>query len=94
MLAAGLAAGAAATVVSQPFDLLLTRLCGSSSMDALTECVIATGVRQQLLYLLSLGPAAFTGLGPRVTMVSLMTSLQFLVYDHLRSAFNCQPVES
>jgi hypothetical protein len=49
VLAAGLAAGGAAAVVSQPFDLLLTRLCGSASVGALSECVIAEGVREQLV---------------------------------------------
>lgn len=47
VLAAGLVAGSAAAVVSQPADLLLTRLCGSSSASSLAECVIAEGVRDQ-----------------------------------------------
>ena len=92
VLAAGLMAGAAAAVVSQPFDLLLTRLCGSTSVTMLTECVIADSVPQQLLYLINLGPAAFTGLGPRLVMISLMTSCQFFLYDNMRTVLNCRPL--
>ena len=92
VLTAGLGAGALAAVVSQPFDLLLTRVCGSAAVDAVAGCVIAEGVREQLAYLVSLGPAAFTGLAPRLAMVSVMTSLQFVVYDSLRIALGCAPV--
>lgn len=91
VLTAGLMAGAAAAVVSQPFDLLLTRLCGSSAVNSLSECVIAIGVREQLLYLINLGPAAFTGLAPRLMMISVMTSCQFFLYDSLRTVLNCPP---
>ena len=51
VLAAGLAAGAAAALVSQPFDLLLTRVCGSTTVIA--ECVIEynSGLIAQLQYL-------------------------------------------
>jgi solute carrier family 25 phosphate transporter 3 len=91
VLTAGLMAGACAAVVSQPFDLLLTRLCGSNAMAALSECVVDYGLRDQLQYLVSLGPAAFTGLAPRLVMVSLMTSCQFFLFDSLRCALNCAP---
>lgn len=90
-LAAGLLAGAAAACVSQPFDLLLTRVCGASSGAAIADCVISNGLRDQLMYLVSLGPGAFTGLRPRLAMVSLMTSCQFFLYDSLRTALDCAP---
>lgn len=91
VMTAGMSAGAAAACVSQPFDLLLTRLCGGSSAGVanLADCVIAEGFREQLLYLVSLGPAAFTGLAPRLAMVSFMTAAQFVVYDSLRLALRC-----
>ena len=92
VLTAGLMAGASAAFVSQPFDLLLTRLCGSSSVTSLSSCLIADGLREQLAYLFSLGPAAFTGLGPRLMMISIMTSCQFFLYDSMRTALNCPPV--
>ena len=89
VLMAGLAAGAAAATVSQPFDLLLTRICGAADVTNLASCVIAEGLGQQIKYLISLGPSAFTGLAPRLAMISLMTSCQFLVYDNIRLALRC-----
>ena len=92
VLASGLLAGAAAAVVSQPFDLLLTRICGSTGVSSLVECVLpGAGFRNQLGYLIGLGPAAFTGLAPRLAMISVMTSCQFFLYDALRDSLNCQP---
>jgi len=91
VLASGLLAGAAAAVVSQPFDLLLTRLCGSTSVASLSSCVIADNLGSQLAYLVSLGSGAFTGLAPRLAMISVMTSCQFFLYDSLRMTFNCKP---
>jgi len=87
ILAAGLLAGAAAAVVSHPADLLLTRLCGSAQTTNLAECVIAVGVVDQLRYLMSLGfRGAYSGLGPRLVMTSAMTSVQFYIYEGVRSA--------
>ena len=128
VLTAGLLAGGAAAVVSQPFDLLLTRLCGAATVTELAECVIADSAKEQLKYLMvrprtramharlfsspsapavtsllplpvccavlcaqSLGTEAFSGLAPRLAMVSIMTSCQFFLYDSLRSALNCPP---
>jgi len=92
VLSAGLMAGAAAALVSQPFDLLLTRMCGSSRLVKMSECAIGEigeRTRDRLLYLLSLGWGAFSGLGPRLAMVSLMTSCQFFLYDALRTSLDC-----
>ena len=36
-----------------------------------------------------LGPAAFTGLKPRLAMISVMTSAQFFVYDGVRTLLDC-----
>lgn len=64
-------------------DLLLTRICGSTTN--LAECVIAEGIIEQAQYILSLGfREAFSGLGPRLAMTSLMTSIQFVLYEHMR----------
>jgi len=87
---AGLLAGAAAAVVSHPADLLLTRLCGSPTADVATnvaECVIAEGFIEQAQYLVSLGfSGAFAGLTPRLLMTSIMTSIQFVLYENVRAA--------
>ena len=67
----------------------MTRLCGSFSPTVLSECVITDNLGEQLRYLVSLGPGAFSGLGPRLAMTSLMTACQFFVYDGLRRRLNC-----
>jgi solute carrier family 25 phosphate transporter 3 len=76
VLASGLTAGAAAAVISQPFDLLLTRMCGSAAVTTLSECVVTGGLCEQCAYLISLGGGAFKGLAPRLVMISIMTSCQ------------------
>jgi solute carrier family 25 phosphate transporter 3 len=90
VVAAGLVAGAAAAVISQPADVLLSRLCGSGAMTSLSACVIAQGPLDQISYLCSIGfRECFSGLAPRLMMISSMTSLQFLVYDSLRQRLGC-----
>jgi solute carrier family 25 phosphate transporter 3 len=85
---AGLCAGALAAITSHPADLLLTRLCGAPTADVATnvaECVIAEGLFESLAYLKSLGlRGAFSGLGPRLMMISAMTSCQFTFYEKAR----------
>ncbi len=84
-LGAGLCAGACAALVSQPADVLLTRMCGSSATRTLSECVIATGLFEQLSYLRSIGlRECFSGLGPRLTMIALVNAAQFGMYDAVR----------
>ncbi|KAL1521466.1 hypothetical protein AB1Y20_021128 [Prymnesium parvum] len=85
---AGLFAGAAAAIVSHPADLLLTRICGCATSSVATnvaECVIADGFIEQAQYLMSMSLGeAFSGLGPRLAMTSIMTSIQFVLYDNVR----------
>lgn len=89
-LGAGLMAGAAAAISSQPADVLLTRMCGSASVSTLSQCVIAKGWRAQLQYLYSIGlKECYSGLGPRLAMISSMTSVQFLLYDSARRRLQC-----
>mmetsp|Transcript_62881 Transcript_62881/g.187102 ORF Transcript_62881/g.187102 Transcript_62881/m.187102 type:complete len:93 (+) Transcript_62881:480-758(+) len=87
-------AGICAAIVSQPADVLLTRMYGVPQVTstAISECVIVDGPIAQMRYLYSLGVRqAFAGLGPRLVMISSMTSVQFLVYDSLRRALGCEP---
>mmetsp|Transcript_50026 Transcript_50026/g.165646 ORF Transcript_50026/g.165646 Transcript_50026/m.165646 type:complete len:337 (-) Transcript_50026:45-1055(-) len=91
----GLVAGAAAAIVSHPADLLLTRLCGSATASTATsvaECVIADGVLEQARYLMSLGlRGAYAGLAPRLAMTSVMTSIQFSLYEWLQMSLGVRP---
>lgn len=69
-------------------DLLLTRICGGATSSVATnvaECVIADGFIEQAQYLMSMSLGeAFSGLGPRLAMTSIMTSIQFVLYDNVR----------
>lgn len=90
VVTAGLIAGAAAAVVSHPADLLLTRLCGTVAIGGVpnvAECVLSDGLFVQIRYLLSLGLGGmYSGLVPRLIMTSAMTSIQFSLYESVRSA--------
>ena len=84
ILLAGLVAGAAAAVVSHPADLLLTRVCGGAASAA--GCAIPLGPLEQIAYLRSIGlRGMYSGLAPRLCMTSIMTSLQFSIYESVRA---------
>jgi len=90
VLFSGILAGAAAAVVSQPADVLLTRICASTSI---AKCSLdaAGSFRDQVAELARGGlREAYAGLGPRLAMVSAMTSVQFLLYDWVRCQLQCE----
>jgi solute carrier family 25 phosphate transporter 3 len=90
VLLSGILAGAAAAVVSQPADVLLTRICASG---VIAKCSLdaAGSFRDQLAQLARGGlREAYAGLGPRLAMVSAMTSVQFLLYDWVRCQLQCE----
>lgn len=90
VLFSGILAGAAAAVVSQPADVLLTRICASTSI---AKCSLdaAGSFRDQVVELARGGlREAYAGLGPRLAMVSAMTSVQFLLYDWVRCQLQCE----
>ena len=92
VLLSGILAGAAAAVVSQPADVLLTRICASG---AIAKCSLdaAGSFRDQLAELARGGlREAYAGIGPRLAMVSAMTSVQFLLYDWVRCQLQCDGV--
>jgi len=88
VLGAGLCAGAAAAVVSQPGDVLLTKLCGSTVGKLGADdvgCKVAMSMGDQLRLLGDIGyRECFRGLKPRLVMISAITSMQFFVYDSMR----------
>jgi len=79
-LAAGLVAGAAAAIVSQPADTLLSKINKTSGTGpAMTRLM---GLGKELGF-----RGLFLGLGPRVIMVATLTSMQFVTYGELKKAF-------
>jgi solute carrier family 25 phosphate transporter 3 len=80
----GVIAGCLAAAVSQPADVLLSRLCGGT--HALTECLIIDGPSSLMSAVQQLGwKGCFTGLQPRAVMIASLTSLQFLLYEQSKS---------
>lgn len=79
-LISGVLAGVSAAVVSQPADVLLSKLCGSSS--SLTECIILDGFPSIMQACRDIGfRGCYAGLAPRAVMVGILTALQFFVYE-------------
>ncbi|QFZ25480.1 putative mitochondrial phosphate carrier [Clavispora lusitaniae] len=83
-LGAGIIAGCAAAIVSQPADTLLSKVNktkkapGQSTIGLLGQLAKQLGIR-----------GSFAGLPTRLVMVGTLTSLQFTIYGSLKSALNC-----
>ncbi|KAH3670424.1 hypothetical protein OGAPHI_000939 [Ogataea philodendri] len=85
-LGAGVIAGCAAAIVSQPADTLLSKVNktkkapGQSTLGLLAQLAGELGVR-----------GSFAGLPTRLIMVGTLTSLQFALYGSIKGALNCPP---
>ncbi|KAJ8601664.1 hypothetical protein CTAYLR_007458 [Chrysophaeum taylorii] len=79
-LAAGVVAGALAAAVSQPGDVILSKLCGGSKVARLETCYLSAGAVVQSVSLREL----FVGLTPRATMCAAICAGQFFLYEALR----------
>jgi len=85
-LLAGIIAGCAAAIVSQPADTLLSKvnktkkLPGQSTVGLLIQLAKQLGVA-----------GSFAGLPTRLVMVGTLTSLQFTIYGSLKKALDCPP---
>lgn len=83
-LSAGIIAGCAAAIVSQPADTLLSKVNktkkapGQSTVGLLAQLAGQLGFR-----------GSFAGLPTRLVMVGTLTSLQFTIYGSLKAALNC-----
>ncbi|KAF8979075.1 mitochondrial phosphate carrier protein [Entomortierella lignicola] len=78
-LGSGLIAGAAAAIVSQPADTLLSKINKTSGTGSITSRLVGLaselGVR-----------GLFLGLGPRIVMVGTLTAFQFAIYTDIKKA--------
>lgn len=79
-LAAGVVAGAAAAAVSQPGDVILSKLCGGSAVARIETCYLSAGAVVRELSISQL----FVGLTPRATMCAVICAGQFFLYEALR----------
>lgn len=83
-LSAGIIAGCAAAIVSQPADTLLSKVNktkkapGQSTVGLLAQLAKQLGVT-----------GSFAGLPTRLVMVGTLTSLQFTIYGSLKSVLGC-----
>ncbi|KAF9971471.1 mitochondrial phosphate carrier protein [Actinomortierella ambigua] len=78
-LGSGLIAGAAAAIVSQPADTLLSKINKASGSGSVMSRLV--GLAKEL------GPRGlFLGLGPRIVMVGTLTAFQFAIYADIKKA--------
>ena len=83
-LSNGVAAGLLAAVISQPADVLLSKVCGQAG--SLKECILIGGPMDIVRHMRDLGwRGAYAGLQPRALSVGAMTMLQFYVYEQSRA---------
>jgi solute carrier family 25 phosphate transporter 3 len=78
----GIVAGCIAAVVSQPADVLLSKICASPGAADAVSCVLVEGPLDLIRVVKELGlHGCFAGLQSRAVMVSTMTAVQFLIYE-------------
>jgi solute carrier family 25 phosphate transporter 3 len=82
-LGAGLIAGFAAAIISQPADTLLSKINKTRALPGET-------ITSRLLKMAGdLGPRGlFTGLGARLVMVGTLTAGQFAIYGDIKRVLN------
>ncbi|AMD21006.1 HEL275Cp [Eremothecium sinecaudum] len=85
-LMAGLTAGLAAAVVSQPADTLLSKVNKTKKAPGQSTVGLLVQLAKQLGFI-----GSFAGLPTRLVMVGTLTSLQFGIYGRLKQALGCAP---
>jgi solute carrier family 25 phosphate transporter 3 len=81
-LGSGVLAGLLAAIISQPADVILSRVC--SHMSAIDSCLAIDSPKDLFQYVTQdLGwKGSFAGLKQRSVMVGSMTALQFVVFEN------------
>lgn len=85
-LLAGLTAGFAAAIVSQPADTLLSKVNKTKKAPGQSTIGLLGQLAKQLGFF-----GSFAGLPTRLIMVGTLTSLQFAIYGDLKKILNCPP---
>ena len=85
-LLAGLTAGLAAAIVSQPADTLLSKVNKTKKAPGQSTDGLLAQLAKQLGFV-----GSFAGLPTRLVMVGTLTSLQFGIYGSLKKTLGCPP---
>ncbi|KAG7664076.1 MIR1 [[Candida] subhashii] len=85
-LGAGIIAGCAAAIVSQPADTLLSKVNKTKKAPGQSTVGLLVQLAKQLGF-----AGSFTGLPTRLVMVGTLTSLQFTIYGSLKKTLGCPP---
>lgn len=85
-LLAGLTAGLAAAIVSQPADTLLSKVNKTKKAPGQSTVGLLAQLAKQLGFV-----GSFAGLPTRLVMVGTLTSLQFGIYGSLKKTLGCPP---
>ncbi|EDO19650.1 hypothetical protein Kpol_1018p190 [Vanderwaltozyma polyspora DSM 70294] len=85
-LLAGLTAGLAAAIVSQPADTLLSKVNKTPKAPGQSTIGLLAQLAKQLGFV-----GSFSGLPTRLVMVGTLTSLQFGIYGTLKKSLGCAP---
>ncbi|KAL0480762.1 MIR1 [Acrasis kona] len=80
-LTSGLISGAAAAIISQPADTLLSKVNKSKGLEGESISSRLVGLSKQLGV-----KGLFLGLGPRIVMVATLTAGQFFIYGRIKAA--------
>jgi solute carrier family 25 (mitochondrial phosphate transporter), member 3 len=84
-LTSGVLAGLLAATLSHPADVMLSRLCGSTT--ALTECIIVQSPADVVALLRDIGfRGCLKGLRTRALMTAIITAVQFTLYESSKQA--------
>ena len=89
-LAAGAVAGFAAVLISQPADVVLTKISEEGGDRRNRPPAPISSVIAELL---SEPEQVFSGLAPRLLFGMALVGLQFLLYSQLRAAFGIAPAD-
>ncbi|KAJ1437194.1 mitochondrial carrier domain-containing protein [Ochromonadaceae sp. CCMP2298] len=81
-LLGGVTAGLLAAVISQPADVILSKVC---SAGASSTCLVVHSPAALLRLVEDLGWGCMAGLPERALMVSSMTAMQFVVYENTKT---------
>mmetsp|Transcript_34260 Transcript_34260/g.43234 ORF Transcript_34260/g.43234 Transcript_34260/m.43234 type:complete len:357 (-) Transcript_34260:47-1117(-) len=84
-LSAGVCAGIAAAIISQPADVLLSKVCGGGT-SMLSECIIVDGIPGLIHAMKGIGlKNSFAGVRQRAMMVGALTAGQMVLYESAKN---------